>query len=333
MAMVTLAPSRRLLDAAKHGDIEGCLAAFGAGADLNSGDPSYGGYTAMHLVAENGHAVCLKWLVDAGATTDALTKDDETPMHWAAWKGHASCAKQLAQAGAPLDARSKNGETALHWAAEYGHAAVAQVLLDAGAQVDAKSNYGRTPLHHAVMSNNVDCVLTLIQHGATVDVPDRLVEGTPLDLATTDEMRMILEKPEEIMAQAIKAHYARSRELQGMLGGMEAELEVKSRETVDALREAEEARDRMQVEMSMRQNAEKVTEETQNRLEAEKQARRLAERKLEETKKALKAEQEKNYLLEQKIKELQQQKAALAEALAQVMTALLPCADSTAAAR
>lgn len=41
MSMVTLAPSRRLLDAAKHGDIEGCLASAGAGADLNSGDPSY----------------------------------------------------------------------------------------------------------------------------------------------------------------------------------------------------------------------------------------------------------------------------------------------------
>ena len=41
MALVTLAPNRRLLDAAKHGDIEGCLAASGAGADLNSGDPSY----------------------------------------------------------------------------------------------------------------------------------------------------------------------------------------------------------------------------------------------------------------------------------------------------
>jgi hypothetical protein len=28
----------------------------------------------MHLVAENGHSVCLKWLVDAGAGVEPLTK-------------------------------------------------------------------------------------------------------------------------------------------------------------------------------------------------------------------------------------------------------------------
>ena len=91
--MITQAPPRRLLDAAKHGDVEGILAATSAGANLNCGDPSYvsapschhlcflhsppcsqGDYTATHLAAQNGHAVCLKWLVDAGANTDAQTK-------------------------------------------------------------------------------------------------------------------------------------------------------------------------------------------------------------------------------------------------------------------
>jgi len=28
----------------------------------------------MHLVAENGHSVCLKWLIDAGAGVGPLTK-------------------------------------------------------------------------------------------------------------------------------------------------------------------------------------------------------------------------------------------------------------------
>lgn len=52
----------------------------------------------MHLVAENGHSVCLKWLVDAGATVAPLTKDNETPLHWAAWKGQAACCRQLVEA-------------------------------------------------------------------------------------------------------------------------------------------------------------------------------------------------------------------------------------------
>lgn len=95
------------------------------------------------------------------------------------------------------------------------------MLLDGGAQVDAKTNYGRTALHHAVMSNSVECAICLIENGATVDVPDRLVEGTPLDLCTSEEMRRVLEKPEEIMAQAIKAHFARSRALAANLNQAE----------------------------------------------------------------------------------------------------------------
>merc|ERR1711990_445414 len=165
------------------------------------------------------------------------------------------------------------------------------------------------------MSNSIDCVICLIENGATVDVPDRLVDGTPLDLCTSDEMRKILEKPGEIMAAAIKAHFARSREHAKQLTSTEEALEAKSQDATDALREAEESRDRMQVEVALRQNAEQVTEETVNRLDAEKQARRLAERKLDECRKQLKAEQEKNYLLEQKVKELQEQKTALEEAL------------------
>ena len=104
-----------------------------------------------------------------------------------------------------------------------------QVLLDAGANVDAKTNYGRTALHHAVMSNSIDCAICLIENGATVDVPDRLVEGTPLDLCTSEAMRAVLEKPEEIMAQAIKAHFARSRQLANTLASTEDSLAAKAK--------------------------------------------------------------------------------------------------------
>lgn len=107
------------------------------------------------------------------------------------------------------------------------------MLLDGGAAVDAKTNYGRTALHHAVMSNSVDCAICLIENGATVDVPDRLVEGTPLDLCTSEEMRKVLEKPEEIMAQAIKAHFARSRALAASLNAAEDTIAAKVTSPLD----------------------------------------------------------------------------------------------------
>merc|ERR1719424_2462167 len=188
--MITQAPPRRLLDAAKHGDVEGILAATSAGANLNCGDPSYGDYTATHLAAQNGHETCVRVLCDT----------------------------------ANKDARAKNGERPLHWAAEFGNAGCIQVLLDSGAQVDSKSNYGRTALHLAVLNNNVGCAKALIEHGASVEIVDSLVEATPLDLASTDDMRCLLEAPHDVMSGAILGHYQECRALRAQLSAQESEI-------------------------------------------------------------------------------------------------------------
>merc|ERR1711934_220129 len=308
--MLTQAPPRRLLDAAKHGDVEGILAATGAGADLNSGDPSYGDYTASHLAAQNGHAICLKWLVDAGANPDSRTKDDETPLHWACWKGHDTCVRVLCQI-ADKDARSKNGERPIHWAAEFGHESCIRDLLDSGAQVDAKNNYGRTALHLAVLNNNVDCAKTLIEHGASVGIVDGLVEATPLDLVSTDGMRALLEAPQDVMSAAIVAHYQRVRQLESELAAKDDEVAAANAAKADALRDKEEATDRMQVEIELRKQAEEFKEEVEARLDAERQARRIVEKKLADTREELRLAKEQIAALEAQVAQLTAQKEAL----------------------
>merc|ERR1711865_185482 len=312
--MITQAPPRRLLDAAKHGDVEGILAATSAGANLNCGDPSYGDYTATHLAAQNGHAVCLKWLVDAGANTDAQTKDDETPLHWACWKGHETCVRVLCDT-ANKDARAKNGERPLHWAAEFGNAGCIQVLLDSGAQVDSKSNYGRTALHLAVLNNNVGCAKALIEHGASVEIVDSLVEATPLDLASTDDMRCLLEAPHDVMSGAILGHYQECRALRAQLSAQESEIAESLRTKDDALRQAEECTDRMKVEIALRKNAEQFKEEVEARLDAERQARRICEKKLADVREELRKANEYIAQLEAQVAELTRQKEALEVAL------------------
>merc|ERR1711865_860720 len=312
--MITQAPPRRLLDAAKHGDVEGILAATSAGANLNCGDPSYGDYTATHLAAQNGHAVCLKWLVDAGANTDAQTKDDETPLHWACWKGHETCVRVLCDT-ANKDSRAKNGERPLHWAAEFGNTGCIQVLLDSGAQVDSKSNYGRTALHLAVLNNNVDCAKALIVHGASVEIVDSLVEATPLDLASTDEMRCFLEAPHDVMSGAILSHYQECRALRAELTAQESEIAESLRTKDDALRQAEECTDRMKVEIALRKNAEQFKEEVEARLDAERQARRICEKKLADVREELRKANEYIAQLEAQVAELTRQKEALEVAL------------------
>merc|ERR1711865_1341091 len=254
------------------------------------------------------------WLVDAGANTDAQTKDDETPLHWACWKGHETCVRVLCDT-ANKDSRAKNGERPLHWAAEFGNTGCIQVLLDSGAQVDSKSNYGRTALHLAVLNNNVDCAKALIVHGASVEIVDSLVEATPLDLASTDEMRCLLEAPHDVMSGAILSHYQECRALRAELTAKESQVSEALKSKEDALRQAEEYTDRMKVEIALRKNAEQFKEEVEARLDAERQARRICEKKLADVREELRKASEYIAQLEAQVAELTRQKEALEVAL------------------
>ena len=65
-------------------------------------------------------------------------------MHHAAREGHANCVKLLLEAGADMDKRDKRGCTPLHNAAKNGHAACGQLLLDAGADATVRNADGKT---------------------------------------------------------------------------------------------------------------------------------------------------------------------------------------------
>ena len=55
--------------------------------------------TPAYMAAQNGHADCLRLLLEAGCDKDKAREGGATPAFIAAEKGHANCLRLLLEAG------------------------------------------------------------------------------------------------------------------------------------------------------------------------------------------------------------------------------------------
>ena len=60
------------------------------------------------MAAGNGHAECIRLLLDAGAEVDKAYHGF-SPLHFACIEGHSECAKLLSSHGASREARAQAG--------------------------------------------------------------------------------------------------------------------------------------------------------------------------------------------------------------------------------
>ncbi|GAB1191827.1 hypothetical protein APSETT444_001010 [Aspergillus pseudonomiae] len=206
---------RHLNVAAAQGYTPGVELLIHHGAIVN-GDRYENTTTPLHFAVSLGHLECVNALLDAGASVNAKTEQDNTPLHYSAgpcveyypqWWVHegflhyprfektANCMETLLKAGASVDGRNHNRETPLHRAARHGWVACVEALINAGAVLDPKDRDNMTPLHIAVAWSHIDCVRMLVEQGASVGL---LADGRKLiDLTTQTqegvEIRMFLE--------------------------------------------------------------------------------------------------------------------------------------------
>jgi len=179
-----------------------------AGADVNAADER--GSTALHSAAANGSgddADILVLLLRHGAKPDKHGLDGYTPLHWAARCGLKRKTELLLDAGAPTEALDEQGDTPLHLAIMEQHFDVAKLLVARGAKLDLRSAGGLgditflqqnikpadvngkhegwpgwTLLHYAAVGGQVKAIEFLLGQGANVDARGR-GHDTPLRVA------------------------------------------------------------------------------------------------------------------------------------------------------
>jgi len=168
-------------------------------------DASFGGWTALHEAARNGHLAVVQYLIDQGASLWAVTESGSTALGLALQGGHTDLVENLplapreklaalgiayrvdafldaaldgrlavvrlfVQAGMPVNAGPDR--TALHFAAGEGHLEVVEFLVGAGADVNATDTIGKTALHFAAWRGRLEVVEFLVGAGADVDATD-----------------------------------------------------------------------------------------------------------------------------------------------------------------
>jgi len=152
-----------------------------------------GGFTALHLVAQEGRKAVVEYLLSAGADPDRRDPLKQTALHCAIAREHPDIALVLLSKGTDLKAADYRGFTALHAAAEARMTEVVRALLQAKADPRAADRNGWTPLLCAVdwsegereekpfpREASLEIVRLLVAAGADVDAAEGDMGYTPL---------------------------------------------------------------------------------------------------------------------------------------------------------
>ncbi|KFY91368.1 hypothetical protein V498_05505 [Pseudogymnoascus sp. VKM F-4517 (FW-2822)] len=149
--------------AAARGDSRAIVTLLSHGADPNIIDVQLSG--AVSNAASQGHTVCVRLLLEAGAHPDPPIPGGVkkgSPLNCAARNStDVLLLKSLLDFGADVDSSGVDCKTALIHAARNDNASFAMLLLEYGADINATSTSGSTPLTTAITNNSRD-VLRLI---------------------------------------------------------------------------------------------------------------------------------------------------------------------------
>ena len=161
-ALAGQSEDKKLIKAAKDGDLSVVQEMLAGGADINAKDSS--GQTALTWSLDTKHynRDIPRLLIEKGANIEAVDNLGETPLLDAATDGHLGVMKLLIDKGANINEQDGSGWTPLISAAYSCHRAAVRFLIEKGANVNIK-NY----------NNKMTAIMT---------VGDKLEKGCPVGL-------------------------------------------------------------------------------------------------------------------------------------------------------
>ena len=134
------------------------------------------GASAMHLVAEYGHSLTGRWLLQHGVAADALDKRGWTPAMIAASAGHIDVLAALMEFGVDMSTLSQSaGVGALHVACQAGRLDVVRWLVtiaNVSVNGSAPGREGLEPVHLAAFAGHLEVVQVLEVLGADLERRD-----------------------------------------------------------------------------------------------------------------------------------------------------------------
>ena len=175
------ADERKLVDAARDGDIQKVKSYLAIGIDVNTIDED--GHIPLHWNVNNE---VVKLLITKEANVNAISKHGRTPLDFAIMRGQEEAVETLRKHGGKTGAELKAAQTEpttakapdidIHDAAgargRRGNIEAVKQHLAAGEDVDARDNQDKTPLKHAAFRGYKEIVELLIAKGADVNAKD-----------------------------------------------------------------------------------------------------------------------------------------------------------------
>ncbi|CDW75351.1 dhhc zinc finger domain containing protein [Stylonychia lemnae] len=144
------------------------------------------GFTALHFASYYGNMPLIRFLIDNGASDQAVNKHRINMLHVSAQGDQPAALAFYKIKGIDIDSRDSKYSTPLHWACFSGADASISFLLAWNADVNAQDQNGLTPLHLAIKqaddTKSTRAIRHLLVKGANRNQEDKLGR-TPLTIA------------------------------------------------------------------------------------------------------------------------------------------------------
>lgn len=114
------------------------------------GTRNFGGFSALHLAAQNGHNQSCREILLAGGDPDVQNNYGDTPLQTACRYGHAGATRILLSGNCDVERVNLNGDSALHISCAMGRRKLTRILREAGGRCDIKNSQMETPRDIAV---------------------------------------------------------------------------------------------------------------------------------------------------------------------------------------
>ncbi|KAM0429271.1 hypothetical protein ACHAPT_006485 [Fusarium lateritium] len=164
-----------------------------AGVDINAVDSE--GVAVLHIAAQRGNPRSLNYLVEHGATVDAIDYGlGGTPLTGTIFGAKVDNARVLIEAGASVFHKVKAGRPLLHLAAQQGQREILKLIVSGGVPVNTLDEIGETAAYWACQNSHLECIEFLLSQG--LDLKD----------GKTDLMKEAISKGSIPIVECLRRH-------------------------------------------------------------------------------------------------------------------------------